>query len=316
MPGRKIVVAGGSGFIGRRLVAALATTGEQVVVLSRAPLATKGVSAPVQEVRAREVAWDASHLGEWASELEGAHAVVNLAGETMAQRWDAAGKARIVDSRVNSAGALLAAIQRAKSPPKRWINASAVGYYGDRGGEDIDESSPPGQGFLPDTCIAWENAVQAAPLPSTERSIVRIGFVLGPSGGLTTLLRLARLGLSGSVGSGRQFISWIHLDDLIGILEWLIDVAGMPPIVNGTAPNPVTNHDFMRAVRAVVGAPVGIPAPAFAVRLIGEAFGPGAEMVLSGARAFPRVALHGRYEFKYPELGEALEAVGVGRPTR
>jgi uncharacterized protein (TIGR01777 family) len=239
--------------------------------------------------------------------LDGAYAVINLAGDPISQRWDEAGKKRILSSRVESAEAVLAAIQRAKSPPKRWINGSAVGYYGDRGDEELHEDSSPGEGFLAETCVAWEKAVRQCPLPATTRSIIRIGFVLGNGGALPTLLKLARSSLGGTVGNGQQYVSWIHLDDLVGMLEWLLDAAAPPEIANGTAPNPVTNREFMKEIRHAVHAPFGLPAPAFAVRAASPLIGSDADLVLTSARALPTAALVGRYDFKFPTLTEALE---------
>lgn len=299
MPARKIVVAGGTGFIGCHLVARLAERGDDVVVLLR------GGESPAGS---RGVAWDGATVGTWGQEVEGAYAVVNLAGESIQQRWTEEAKRRILDSRLRSVGALCQAIRQAGDKPARWINASAVGYYGDRGNGPLDESAGPGTGFLAETCVAWETAVHACDIP-TARTCVRFGMVLGDGGALPVLKKLARWGLGGPAGTGEQIVSWIHVEDLVSILIWAIDRASTSATLNGVAPETVSNRELMREIRKSVGAPVGLPAPAFGVRLVGNLIGPDADLVLSGANVKPAAALGGGFEFRYPKLSEALAAI-------
>jgi uncharacterized protein (TIGR01777 family) len=297
------VIAGGTGFIGERLVTALVTTDEDVVVLSR------GDSVPAG---ARLAKWDGRTVGEWARELDGAYAVVNLAGEPVGQRWSAEVRRRIVDSRTQSVGAICEAIQACAQPPSRWINGSAVGFYGSPGANEVDEQSPMGEGFLAETCRAWEEAVERCPVTATAKCRIRIGMVLGHEGALKALAKLAKLGLGGQVGSGDQPVSWIHLDDLVGMIGWLLDLSRPPEVVNGTSPNPVPNAEFMRSIREVLKVPFGMPAPAFGVRLIGKTIGPDAELMLGGARVIPRKALRLGYRYRHPDLIPALEEI-LGR---
>lgn len=301
MSSRRIVIAGGGGFVGRNLAQTCRAAGDEVIVLTRSPKAEIG--------GVRQVAWDAKTATGWAHELDGAHAVVNLAGETIAQRWSAEAKRRIVDSRIESTQAICEGIQSVTSPPKYWVNASAVGYYGDRPGEILDESSTKGEGFLADTCDAWEQAASSCQTSGTKLTKVRFGMVLGDGGSLSVLRKLAKLGLGGTVGKGEQVISWIHIEDLVGLIRWAIDLSTPPEVINVTAPNPRTNRDFMAALRRVVHAPIGLPAPAFAVRLMGKTIGPDADLVLTGADVRPKVALQGGYVFRHPDLKPALESL-------
>ncbi|AIE86561.1 TIGR01777 family oxidoreductase [Fimbriimonas ginsengisoli] len=300
MPGRRIVIAGGTGFIGERLVTALHTTGEEVVVLSRHHVAPAG---------ARVVQWDGHTVEEWAKELDGAYAVINLAGETVSQRWSSEARARIMRSRVDGTQAICHAIMQAARPPERWINASAVGYYGDRGREPMDERSDAGRGFLAETCIAWEEAVTRCEVSKTARTRLRISMVVGHQGALPALARLARLGLGGHAGSGEQMVSWIHLDDLVGMIAWLLDIPNPPEIVNAASPSPVSNAELMREVRKQLNVPFGLPAPAFGVKLVGRFLGPDADLILNGVRAVPTEALRLGFRFHCPEIADAIEDV-------
>lgn len=297
MPSRKIVVAGGTGFVGTRLVATLRAKGDQVVVLSR----SGGHGT---------VAWDGASVGPWAEEIEGAHAIINLAGETISQRWTEESKRRIVESRVRSVEAFCRAISQAKEPPRRWINASAIGIYGDRGDTSVDERSPQGEGFLAEVCMRWEETVKSCHVSTVAKTRVRIGAVLGESGGaLPALRKLAKLGLGGPAGNGRQPFSWIHVDDLVGMIDWLLDLTNPPEVVNATAPNPVTNRELMRSLRDVLRVPIGLPAPAFGISLVGKLIGPDAELILGGARVLPHVAMERGYAFRYPDLLPTLEGL-------
>jgi uncharacterized protein (TIGR01777 family) len=297
----KIIVAGATGFIGSALVPALANEGSEVVALTRGGKEVPG---------ARSVAWDGRTQGPWVRELEGATALVNLAGEPISQRWTPEARERIRQSRLESVHALGEAVRAFGQPPLRWLNASAIGYYGNRGDAPVTEESAAGTGFLADTCVEWERAVtEAAPAwcPSTR---VRIGVVLGADGGaLPVLARLARLGLGGPAGSGRQGVPWIHRDDLVAMMAWALRQEVPPPVLNATAPNPVSNRDFMRTLRTVVGQPVGLPAPAFGIQLVGKTVGPDADLVLTGAFVLPQAAQDRGFSFSYPKLEPALRAI-------
>lgn len=292
MAREKVIVAGGTGFIGSALIPALA--GYDVVALVRKPRDVPG---------ARAVEWDGKSLGPWAKEFADASAVINLTGETVSQRWTDEAKRRILDSRWESVAVLGEAIRTFTAHPIRWINASAVGYYGDRGDAPVTVDSLPGTGFLAESCVKWEQAVLDAAPAYAATTRIRIGMVLGKGGGaLPVLAKVARMGLGGTVGSGKQGVSWIHLDDIVQM--FVASVESGPPVLNGVAPNPVSNRDFMKAIRRAVGRPFGLPTPAFGMKLMGNTVGPDAELVLSGAfvEAPP-------FAFRYPELDGALKAL-------
>lgn len=284
-------MAGGTGFIGSALIPALSEY--EVVALVRKPRDVPG---------ARTVEWDGKSLGPWAKELSGAKALINLVGETVSQRWTEEAKARIISSRVESVSVLGEAIRTFTSNPIRWVNASAVGYYGDRGPTPVTVDSLPGTGFLAESCVKWEQIVREAAPAYAATTVVRIGMVLGRDGGaFPVLAKLARLGLGGTIGTGKQGVSWIHVDDIAGILAAAVESG--PSVINGVAPNPVSNREFMAAVRRAVGRPFGLPAPAFGVKLMGKTVGPDSDLILEGA--FVEAP---EFPFKYPELEGALRA--------
>lgn len=286
----KIVIAGGTGFIGKALVGALEE--HEVVVLSRS---------------GGGVTWDGEHVGPWASVLEGALAVVNLSGESISQHWSEASKRRILESRVLSTRTIGEAVEQCATPPTLWVNASAVGYYGDTGAVAMDEAAPPGPkgSFLVDTCVAWEDELFSSGAP-TKKVAVRFGVVLGTSGGAFPVLwRLARWFLGGHAGSGSQYMSWIHEADLVAMLKWIIETE-REGVFNATAPTPVTNRFFMATLRAVAGRPWSPPVPAWALRLVAFLGGPEASLLLEGQNALPAKALSQGFQFRYRDVKDAL----------
>lgn len=289
MAAKRVIVTGGTGLIGSALIPALKDY--EVVALVRKPREIPG---------ARIVEWDGRSLGPWAREFAGADAVINLAGETISQKWTEEAKTRIVQSRLEGIAVIGEAIRSFRSDPIRWINASAIGYYGDRGDAPVTVGSMPGTGFLADICVKWEQAVLDAAPAYASTTRVRIGIVLAKDGGaLPVLAKVARLGLGGKVGSGRQGVSWIQLEDLVRLFVSLVEKG--PPVINGVAPGAVSNRDFMAAIRRAVGSPFGLPAPAFGVELMGKTIGPDAELVLSGA--FVEAP---SFDFKHTSLDEAI----------
>jgi uncharacterized protein (TIGR01777 family) len=289
----KVVVTGGTGFLGSALVAALAGRGDETVVVTRDP------SRAELPPGARGIGWDGL-----ATAVDGADAVVNLAGETIAQRWTTAAKARIVGSRAQAAERVGAALRAAKEPPAVLVNASAVGFYGNRGDEELTEESPAGSGFLAETTLSWERAAREAVPDGVRLVLLRTGFVLGEEGGgLSKMLIPFRFGLGGPLGSGRQWVPWIHRDDLVALLLAALDDARYEGPVNGTAPAPVPMKELAAALGRVLRRPAFAPAPAFAIR---AAMGEMASLVLDGQRALPRKALALGFRFRFPDLEPAL----------
>ncbi len=300
---KRIAVTAASGLVGAALARAIDARGD-----AAAPLVRRAANA------ARgEVAWDPAARTLNAAALEGVSAVVHLSGEPIASgRWTAARKALILNSRTGSTRFLCEQLAAMKQPPAVLVSASAIGYYGSRGDETLDENSAPGTGFLAEVCEAWE----AATAPARDAGIrvvnLRIGIVLSSKGGaLSKMLTPFRLGLGGPLGNGRMWMSWIALSDLVGAILHAIDHPEVHGPVNGTAPNPVTNADFTRALGKAVHRPAILPAPAFILSaVLGEM---GRELLLSSAKALPRKLNDTGYRFTYPELAPALAAVVAKR---
>lgn len=295
----KVVLAGGTGFLGRALAKKLDETGYEAVVLSRKYKPVAG---------AREVRWDGKTVGEWAEELEGAAAVINLSGAPVAKRWTPACRELIVSSRVEPTRAIGEAILACKAPPSVWINASAVGIYGDAGDQLLNEDSKLGDDFLATTTIAWEKAATDFSLPATRLVLPRIGVVLGEGGGaFDLLLKLTRCFLGGHLGDGKQWLSWIHVDDLTGIVLWAMEHPGIHGPVNAVAPAPERNRDFMIELRRAARRPWSPPVPAFAIRIAEKFGGPPSDPALASTRASAEKALQAGYRFQFPALRQALE---------
>jgi uncharacterized protein len=273
----KIVVLGGSGFVGRALVPALRQRGDDVVTASlRDP------------ARAAEAA-------------DGSDVVVNLAGAPVVGRWTEQHKREIARSRVDAPHAFLDALGRSERRPAAYVTASAIGYYGMSRTAVFTEASPPGDDFLARVCAAWEAEAARARDLEMRLAIVRTGLVLGRGGGaLAPLLPLFRAGLGGPVASGEQWYSWVHMDDHVRIFMLAID--GYAGTLNSTAPNPVTNRTFTRALAAAVHRPALFPAPAFALKLV---FGEGASVLTEGQRVLPEATLAAGYTFLHPDIDEA-----------
>ena len=292
-----IVIAGGTGLLGTALVHALRADGHAVVVLTR---------RPAHEGEAR---WSAREDDTaWTSVLDGALAVVNLAGASIAGgRWTKARKASIRESRTQATGALVRAITASPHPPAVFISSSAVGIYGSRGEEPLTESSAPGSDFLAGVGRDWENVANQA--PRTSRVVLlRSGVVLARHGGALPQLALPfKLFAGGPAGSGRQFMSWIHIDDWVAMVKWALAMPAIAGALNVTAPGPVTNEEFSRTLGRVLGRPSWLRAPPFALRL---ALGEMADaLVLGGQRVLPDVAQKHGFVFRYPALEPALREI-------
>lgn len=292
----KVVIAGGTGLIGEPLVQRLVAKGHDVAVLSRDPSKVK---------TARGLQWDAKSQGRWSSEVAAADVVINLAGENIGERrWTEERKRRMVASRLNATSAIVEAFRGEPARRRTLINASAVGFYGNRGDEMLDESSEPGSGFLADLVTKWEAAAREA--ESLARVVIlRFGVVLAPEGGaLAKMLLPFKLGAGGPIGNGQQWMSWIDRDDALRFIEWAIENESVRGTYNAAAPTPARNRDFARALGRTLHRPALLPAPALALRLV---FGEMAnEMLLAGQRVVPARAEREGFTFAYPTVEQSL----------
>jgi uncharacterized protein (TIGR01777 family) len=297
----RVVLAGGTGFLGRALTKALLERENDVVVLTRQP-----EREPLDGVS--YLGWDGKTLADWANALDGATAVVNLAGRSVNCRHTEKNRRDIIDSRVDSVCAIAAAIRRARHPPSVLVQAASLAIYGDPGNRECTEAAPVGTGFSADVCVAWERAFDDESTPATRRVLLRIGFVLGRRGGaFEVLARLTRRFLGGSVASGEQFVSWLHLCDMVRVLTWCLDHSTARGVYNATGPNPVTNAEFMRELRRALGRPWSPPTPAWAVALGSRLMGTDPSLALTGRRCVPRRLLDEGFRFDFPELRGALD---------
>lgn len=300
----KIVIAGGTGFIGGALVDKLLTSGHEIIVLTR----NKRLVRLSSIKKLKFVYWDAATLSSWSKYLEGADAVMNLAGEPLAEkRWTSGHKQIIMKSRVESTRILVRAIREARSRPATLISLSAVGYYGDVPEGEIDENHRPGDSFLADVCIKWEAEAHKADNLGIRTVILRGGLVLEREGGvLGKMLSTFRLHAGGIPGSGRQWVPWIHREDMIGIIEFALQSNNLAGPVNAMAPKPVTMKEFVETLVKVIKKPIRATVPDIIVR---TALGEMADMILTGQKAVPRRLLDEGYQFKYTDLRKALEAI-------
>jgi uncharacterized protein (TIGR01777 family) len=293
-----IAITGSSGLIGSALIPALEQTGRKVRRIVRHPAAS-----------ADEITWNPAARLLDERRLADVDVIVNLAGETIGKRWTTARRRAIRESRVRGAETIAGAILRT-GRPITLINASAVGYYGSRGDEVLDEKSGSGRGYLAEVCRDWEAAARTATGSGARVVMIRNGIVLSSRGGaLPEMLRPFRLGVGGKVGSGRQWLSWIDLDDMVRAIIWLIDHATIRGPVNVVSPNPVTNSEFTRVASEVLHKPALVPVPAIALRMM---FGEMAsETLLASQRAIPAALTDSGFEFLHPDLRECLQRAGV-----
>jgi uncharacterized protein (TIGR01777 family) len=293
--GNKVLVTGGTGFVGNRLVNGLVAHGDTVHVVTRHPEAHRTARAGVDYVG-------------WLPDLSRYDVVVHLAGKSILTRsWSGASGAELVQSRVGTAKTLVEALARAEKRPRLFVSASAIGFYGDRGDEWLDETSAKGAGFLADLPEQWEREALRAEELGVRVLCLRVGAVLGPQGGLVqTLLPIFRLGLGGKIASGKQWLSWIHWRDLVSLIVFALDRGDARGVWNAVAPEPVTNAEFTRELARAVRRPAWFTVPAFALKLkLGDA----AQLALASQRVRPTRALGAGFQFKYPTLAPALADV-------
>jgi uncharacterized protein (TIGR01777 family) len=296
----RVVVTGATGLIGRRLVAALRERDDELTVLSRDPdRAGAALGVPA-------LAWSPLDAAAPSAALANCDGVVHLAGENVAQRWTARAKRAIRDSRVAGTSNLVAGLRAAEPRPRVLVSASAVGYYGPRGDERLDEDAAPGTDFLAEVCMAWEREARAAAELGARVVAIRTGVVLDRSGGaLAKMLPPFRAGVGGPVAGGNQYMPWIHVDDLAALYVAALHDERWDGPVNASAPEPVTNREFSAALGRALHRPAVLPVPALALRAL---YGEMADIVTEGQRAIPARALSLGFEFKHTDLDEALQA--------
>ena len=299
MSERRVVLAGGSGFLGRALAEEFSRAGYEVVILTR--------KAAKSSARARQVVWDGRTVGAWAREIEGAAAVVNLAGRSVDCRYTKKNRREIVGSRVHSVEAVGRACAACSDPPKVLVQAASLAIYGDAGRRVCDESAPAGAGFPVDVCLRWEHAFNSLDLPSTRKVLLRIGFVLGRDGGaLPRLARLARVYLGGTIGEGHQYISWLHVRDFCRLVLWCVEHDESEGVFNATGPCPLTNAEFMCELRCALKRPWSPRVPAWLVRIGSLLLRTEAELALNGRRCLPERLVERNFKFMYTNLESAL----------
>ncbi len=296
---QRVVIAGGSGFIGRHLSQRLVSAGYDVVILSRFAKSAGVV---------RSVEWDGKTLGPWATEIDGAFAVINLAGKSINCRHTNNNRREILRSRVDSVRVLGQAASRAPTPPSVLVQTSAVGIYGNAGSRICSESSPHGIDYVAQVCDQWEGAFEAIDVAALRKVILRLGIVLGSDGGfLQVMARITRFFVGGQAGDGRQFISWVHMNDLCGMFLASIEYPEVTGVYNACAPDPVMNRDFMRTLRDVLNRPWSPPVPPIAVRLGSWLMGSEGKLALMGQRVLPEHFLKQDFPFEFPTLRPALQ---------
>jgi len=300
----RVFITGGTGLVGTRLIEHLQRRGDKAVVLSRRANAAADLGSEVEVVQG-----DPTKPGPWQNRAAECDALINLAGEgIVSKRWSSEFKKLLRDSRVqgteNCAAAISRSPRREDGTPKVLVNASAIGIYGPHGAEPVDESSPPGSDFLSDLCVDWEKAAMPATSAGARLVLARIGIVLDRKGGaLSKLLLPFKLGMGGPIASGKQYMAWIHLDDVAGMLLFALDSPSASGPMNVTAPTPVTNKEFGKALGRAIGRPAFMWTPGFMLKLL---MGQGAEIVITGANVLPKKAPQWGYQFKFPQLDAAL----------
>jgi uncharacterized protein (TIGR01777 family) len=301
----RVIIPGGSGLIGRALVAELATAGYEVVVLSRRPQEVQGTALPAG---VQVAAWDGRSAEGWVTLADGARAIVNLAGSNIAAgRWTPERKQAILQSRLSASYAVAQAVQRATHKPQVVIQASATGYYGPRGDEIVTEESAAGDDFLARVCVEWERSSAAVAEMDVRHVVIRIGMVLSQEGGaFPRIVTPFRFFLGGPLGNGRQWFPWIHIADVASAIRYLIESDEASGAFNVVAPTPVTAREFAQTLGRVMGRPAAMPVPAFMLQLL---VGEMATILLGGQRAIPQRLLALGFRFRYPQLEDALRAL-------
>jgi uncharacterized protein (TIGR01777 family) len=304
---QKVILAGGSGFLGRALGKQLARAGYEVVVLTRRPREW------LQADAIRTAFWDGQTKGAWCAELDSAHAVINLSGRSVDCRYSPLNRRLIVESRLKSTRILALAIKDAAEPPKVWVNAASATIYADTRGDlpaNTETDGVIGEGFSVGVCEAWEAEFNRWTLPATKQVCLRVAITLGADGGaMIPLMRLARLGLGGKQGDGQQWVTWLHIDDFCGIVAAVIEQTLKGTLYNCASLAPLKNVDFMRAIRRAAGGLgkwLGLPTPKLLLGIGAWMIRTETELILKSRKVAPQKLIEEGYEFKYPSLDVAL----------
>ncbi len=302
----RVIITGGTGLIGSTLARSLSADGHEVIVLSRAPQLRRGILPP--EVRMEQ--WDGMSAAGWGALADGADAIVNLAGESIGgtrfppPRWTLERKQRILQSRLHAGAAVMEALHSVKHKPRVLVQASAVGYYGSRGEEVLTEESPHGSGFVAQVCVDWEQSTAAAEALGVRRVVIRTGVVLDPrNNAFRSLILPFKFFVGGPIGNGKQYFPWIHIEDEVRAIRFLIEHEQTHGAYNLTAPQPLPNREVARMVGRVMRRPSLVPVPAFALKL---ALGEVASVVLDSQRVVPQRLQEAGFTFRFPDLEAAL----------
>jgi uncharacterized protein len=305
---RRIILAGGSGFLGRALSEHFLKHGNEIIALTRAP--------KNRADGAKEIFWDAKSLGDWARFVDGADAVVNLTGKSVDCRYNEKNRREIIASRVDSTRVIGQAIAKCKAPPRVWLNASSATIYKHTFDQPMDEAGETGatpeakDAFSIEVIRQWEGALNDASTPATRKVALRITLVFGRNGGVFPVFRrLAKFGLAGAMGSGRQFVSWIHEEDFCRAMEWILAKEDLGGPINLAAPNPLPNRETMRLIRRACGAPFGLPATEWMLEIGAFFLRTETELLLKSRRVVPGKLLASGFQFQFCELQIALKAL-------
>ena len=306
----KVAIAGATGFVGSRLVERLHSEGHSVLVLARDSERARRVFPASAYPNLEIVAYTPAESGDWQTSIAGCDSVVNLAGVPIAEeKWTAARKQAILDSRKLTTAKLVEAIALANPKPSVLVSTSAIGYYGTSETAEFDEISPAGDDFLAAVCKDWESAAQPVKDLGTRLAILRFGIVLGMGGALAKMLPPFKLFAGGPIGTGKQWFSWIHRDDVVNLILYTLQNPQIEGVLNATAPNPVRMNEFCETLGAVLQRPSWLPVPAFALEFL---LGDGAKVVLEGQKVLPKQTLASGFQYQYPTLKLALEEILSG----
>lgn len=306
----KVAIAGATGFVGSRLVEKLQAAGHQVVVLSRDAARAGRVFPASAYPNLEVVGYTPAESGDWQKSIAGCDAVVNLAGVPIAEeRWTQARQQAILDSRKLTTEKLVEAIVNANPKPSVFVSASAIGYYGTSETAEFDENSPAGNDFLATVCKEWEAAAQPAKNAGTRLAILRLGIVLGMGGALAKMLPPFKLFAGGPIGTGKQWFSWVHREDVVDLILYALQNSQVQGVLNATAPNPVRMNELCHTLGEVLSRPSWLPVPGFALELL---LGDGAKVVLEGQKVLPKQTLASGFQYQYPTLKLALEEILAG----